>query len=261
MSLWRSYSWASARRGLPIAPRERRTDAIARLGVGRAYRGTPTYAPCKSSSGMHRSPPPNGIARWTIPKSVRRWWRRYMSAVLRLVDNTGGGGELSPLEAWELFMRGAGRAERTVRDGVWRPCNGRNATPARAAISSRRSTCRGSSPTPTSERRRRRPTSVRSARSIAGGQRKAARTSLPGCRGRARRSYRRGRCRGRAYHEAVCGCVERSDMTTKKICFHCYSELFPDKPIRKVTLGRQCVVCKNQTDKVEQMVPVEAEDL
>jgi hypothetical protein len=101
-------------------------------------------------------------------------------------------------------------------------------------------------------------TSVRSARSIAGGQRKAARTSLPGC---VRRSYRRGRCRGRAYHEAVCGCVERSDMTTKKICFHCYSELFPDKPIRKVTLGRQCVVCKKSTDKVEQMVPVEAEDL
>src|ERR1700737_3752828 len=64
-----------------------------------------------------------------------------------------------------------------------------------------------------------------------------------------------------AYHAAVCGCVERSDMTTKKICFHCYSELFPDKPIRKVTLGRQCVVCKKSTDKVEQMVPVEAEDL
>jgi integrase/recombinase XerD len=40
-----------------------------------------------------------------------------MSAVLRLVDNTGGG-ELPPLQAWELFMRGAGRAERTVRDGV-----------------------------------------------------------------------------------------------------------------------------------------------
>jgi hypothetical protein len=50
-------------------------------------------------------------------------------------------------------------------------------------------------------------------------------------------------------------------MTTKKICFHCYSELFPDKPIRKVTLGRQCVVCKKSTDKVEQMIPVEAEDL
>jgi hypothetical protein len=30
-----------------------------------------------------------------------------MSAVLRLVDNTGGG-ELPPLQAWELFMRGAG---------------------------------------------------------------------------------------------------------------------------------------------------------
>jgi hypothetical protein len=40
MSLWRGHSRASARQDLPIAPRERRTDAIARLGVGRAYRGT-----------------------------------------------------------------------------------------------------------------------------------------------------------------------------------------------------------------------------
>jgi hypothetical protein len=183
-----------------------------------------------------------------------------MSAVLRLVDNTGGG-ELPPLQAWELFMRGAGprRADCARRCGDHATAETQRR--ARAAISSRRSTCRGASPTPTSERRRGRPTSVRSARSIAGGQRKAARTSLLGCRGRARRSYRRGRCRGRAYHEAVCCCVERSDMTTKKICFHCYSELFPDKPIRKVTLGRQCVVCKKSTDKVEQMVPVGAEDL
>ena len=30
-----------------------------------------------------------------------------MSAVLRLVDNTGDGGDLPPLQAW-LFMRGAG---------------------------------------------------------------------------------------------------------------------------------------------------------
>jgi hypothetical protein len=37
--------------------------------------------------------------------------------------------------------------------------------------------------------------------------------------------------------------------------------LFPDKPIRKVTLGRQCVVCKAQTDRTEQMIPVEAEDI
>lgn len=42
-----------------------------------------------------------------------------MSAALRLVRDDGNdGGELPPLEAWELFMRGAGRAERTVRDGV-----------------------------------------------------------------------------------------------------------------------------------------------
>ena len=29
---------------------------------------------------------------------------------------------------------------------------------------------------------------------------------------------------------------------TQKICFDCFHKLFPDKPIRKVTLGRQCVV-------------------
>jgi hypothetical protein len=48
---------------------------------------------------------------------------------------------------------------------------------------------------------------------------------------------------------------------TQKICFDCFHKLFPDKPIRKVTLGRQCVVCKAQTDRTEQMVPVEAEDI
>src|SRR5262245_15739071 len=48
---------------------------------------------------------------------------------------------------------------------------------------------------------------------------------------------------------------------TQKICFDCFHKLFPDKPILKVTLGRQCVVCKAQTDRTEQMIPVEAEDI
>src|ERR1700720_3330662 len=48
---------------------------------------------------------------------------------------------------------------------------------------------------------------------------------------------------------------------TQKICFDCFHRLFPDKPVRKVTLGRQCVVCKAQTDRTEQMIPVEAEDI
>jgi hypothetical protein len=48
---------------------------------------------------------------------------------------------------------------------------------------------------------------------------------------------------------------------TQKICFDCFHKLFPDKPIRKITLGRQCVVCKAQTDRTEQMVPVEEEDI
>jgi hypothetical protein len=52
-----------------------------------------------------------------------------------------------------------------------------------------------------------------------------------------------------------------SDLMTQKICFDCFHKLFPDKPIRKVTLGRQCVVCKAQTDRTEQMIPVEAEDI
>ena len=47
----------------------------------------------------------------------------------------------------------------------------------------------------------------------------------------------------------------------QKICFDCFHKLFPDKPIQKVTLGRQCVVCKAQTDRTEQMIPVEAEDI
>lgn len=41
-----------------------------------------------------------------------------MTAMLRLVRDDNGDGALPPLEAWELFMRGAGRSERTVRDGV-----------------------------------------------------------------------------------------------------------------------------------------------
>ena len=48
---------------------------------------------------------------------------------------------------------------------------------------------------------------------------------------------------------------------TQKICFDCFHKLFPDKPILKVTLGRQCVVCKAQTDRTEQMIPIEAEDI
>src|ERR1700682_2875705 len=48
---------------------------------------------------------------------------------------------------------------------------------------------------------------------------------------------------------------------THKIFFDFFHKLFPDKPIRKVTLGRQCVVCKAQTDRTEQMIPVEAEDI
>lgn len=40
-----------------------------------------------------------------------------MTAALRLA-RAGDGDGLAPLEARELFMRGAGRAERTVRDGV-----------------------------------------------------------------------------------------------------------------------------------------------
>jgi hypothetical protein len=55
--------------------------------------------------------------------------------------------------------------------------------------------------------------------------------------------------------------TERSDLMTQKICFDCFHKLFPDKPIRKVTLGRQCAVCKAQTDRTEQMIPVEAEDI
>ena len=47
----------------------------------------------------------------------------------------------------------------------------------------------------------------------------------------------------------------------KKICFSCYSNLFPGKAIRKVTLGRQCVLSKKSTDQVEQMIPVETEDI
>lgn len=41
-----------------------------------------------------------------------------MTAALRLVRDDDGDGGPPPLEAWELFMRGAGRSERTVRDGI-----------------------------------------------------------------------------------------------------------------------------------------------
>ena len=47
----------------------------------------------------------------------------------------------------------------------------------------------------------------------------------------------------------------------QKICFDCFHKLFPDKPVQKVTLGRQCIVCKTQTDRPEQLIPVEAEDI
>ena len=47
----------------------------------------------------------------------------------------------------------------------------------------------------------------------------------------------------------------------QKICYDCFHKLFPDKPILKVTLGRQCGVCKAQMDRTEQMIPVEAEDI
>ena len=47
----------------------------------------------------------------------------------------------------------------------------------------------------------------------------------------------------------------------QKIYFDCFHKFFPDKPIRKVTLGRQYVVRKAQTDRTEQMIPVEAEDI
>src|SRR6476469_5115659 len=55
--------------------------------------------------------------------------------------------------------------------------------------------------------------------------------------------------------------TERFDLMTQKICFDCFHKLFPDKPIRKITLGRQCVVCKAQPDRTEEMIPVEAEDI
>jgi hypothetical protein len=43
-----------------------------------------------------------------------------MSTALRLVRDTGGDdGGLPPLDGWELFMRGAGRSERTVRPFKW----------------------------------------------------------------------------------------------------------------------------------------------
>jgi integrase/recombinase XerD len=42
-----------------------------------------------------------------------------MGAALRLVRETGGDdGGLPPIQAWELYMRGAGRSERTIHDGV-----------------------------------------------------------------------------------------------------------------------------------------------
>ncbi|MHA3024255.1 hypothetical protein ACXPWS_28775 [Mycobacterium sp. BMJ-28] len=48
---------------------------------------------------------------------------------------------------------------------------------------------------------------------------------------------------------------------SQKICVDCFHSLFPDTPIRKITLGRQCAVCRATTDRGEQMVSVEGEDL
>lgn len=42
-----------------------------------------------------------------------------MSAALRLVRDTDNSDRLPPLEAWEIFLRGAGRSERTIRDGLY----------------------------------------------------------------------------------------------------------------------------------------------
>jgi integrase/recombinase XerD len=69
-------------------------------------------------------PPGRGCAVLVVPQALRQLCRRVqdhtaMSAALRLVRDSGGDdGDLPPLEGWELFMRGAGRAERTVYDGV-----------------------------------------------------------------------------------------------------------------------------------------------
>jgi integrase/recombinase XerD len=41
-----------------------------------------------------------------------------MSTAPRLVRDSDGGDQLPPLVAWELFMPGAGRSERTIHDGV-----------------------------------------------------------------------------------------------------------------------------------------------
>jgi hypothetical protein len=42
-----------------------------------------------------------------------------MSAALRLVRDTGGNdGEIPPIEAWEIWMRGAGFSKNTIREGV-----------------------------------------------------------------------------------------------------------------------------------------------
>src|ERR1700728_4238441 len=46
-----------------------------------------------------------------------------MNAALRLVPDVGAGagdddGGLTPIEQWELYIRGAGRSDRTVRDGI-----------------------------------------------------------------------------------------------------------------------------------------------
>jgi hypothetical protein len=47
--------------------------------------------------------------------------------------------------------------------------------------------------------------------------------------------------------------------TSRKVCFDCFRELFPDRVVRKVTLGRECTACHTVTTASEQMVPIEPE--
>ena len=119
MSLWRSHSRSPTRRGLPIAPEN----------VGLRHDSPPaptaapaTRAPCKCCSGTRRSPPPNGIARWTIPKSVRRWWQRYERRPAPSRQHrrrrAAAAASLGVVHAWRRA------APSRLCATVWRPCNG-----------------------------------------------------------------------------------------------------------------------------------------
>ncbi len=48
---------------------------------------------------------------------------------------------------------------------------------------------------------------------------------------------------------------------TTKLCHACYEDLFDGKPIRRVTLGRQCAHCKKTTDRGEMMIAIESDEL